>query len=104
MEQERRAPDIRRARRPGSGLWGQGGTDPEPTAPMATVTHGPYAEQVPVANMTVGQIRQRFGARFDIDPESQPYIEGEPVSNDTVVQADQVLMFARRAGEKGGPR
>ena len=106
MEQERTATAIHPLRRPGSGgsggsggMWDQG--DNDPAAAMATVTHGPYAEQIPVADMTVSQIRQRYGDRFDIDPDSLPYIEGEPVGDDTIVQSGQVLMFARRAGEKG---
>jgi hypothetical protein len=68
---------------------------------MATVTHWPYAETLPVANMTVGEVRQRYGERFDIDPRSHATLDGVDASSDTVIRAGQMLMFVRRAGEKG---
>jgi len=68
---------------------------------LATVSSGPYAEQLPVANMTVGAIRARFRDRFDIDPRSQAVLAGNEVGDETVVRPGQLLMFVRRAGEKG---
>ena len=68
---------------------------------MATVCHGPYIERLPVCNLTIGEVRSRFGDRLDIDPESQAVIDGNAVGDDTVVQADQLLTFVRKAGEKG---
>src|SRR5262249_2855485 len=70
-------------------------------AAMATVTHGPYSEQLPVGNLTVGEIRARYRDRFDIDPQSLAILDGNEVRDDTVVRAGQMLMFVRRAGEKG---
>ncbi len=46
--------------------------------------------------------RSRFGDRFDIDPESVPILDGQEVGNEVVLRRDQILMFTRRAGEKGG--
>jgi hypothetical protein len=66
-----------------------------------TVSHGPYAEQLPVADRTVGEIRRRFADRFDIDPESVPFVDGNAVDDDFTVRAGQLLSFARQAGEKG---
>ena len=67
----------------------------------ATVSHGPYAEQLPVSGMTVGEIRQRYRDRFDIDPQSTPVLDGGVADEKTAVQPGQVLSFVRRAGEKG---
>jgi hypothetical protein len=66
-----------------------------------TVTHGPYAEELPAGGMSVGEIRRRYGDRFDIDPMSEAIVDGSLVGDDTVVRAGQMLTFARRAGEKG---
>jgi hypothetical protein len=68
---------------------------------MATVSHGPYAEQLPVHGMSVEKIRRKFADRFDIDPKAEAIIDGNPVGDDTIVQQGQTLMFIRRAGEKG---
>ncbi len=78
-------------------------TDAAPAAAPATamVSHGPYAEALPVGGMTVLEIRRRFGDRLDIDPESIPIIDGEQATEDTVVGEGQSLIFTRRAGEKG---
>ena len=67
-----------------------------------TVCHGPYSEELPVGEMTVRQIRERFGDRLDIDPQSQAIVDGNEVNENTVVQAGQLLTFVRKAGEKGG--
>lgn len=75
--------------------------DPDAPAGLATVTSGPYAEQLPVSNLTVREVRARFSDRLDIDPASQATLDGHEVSEDTVVRAGQVLSFLHRAGEKG---
>src|ERR1019366_655092 len=66
-----------------------------------TVTSGIYAEQLPVGNSSVGEIRTRFRDRLDIDPQSVAILDGRDVDDQTAVRAGQVLMFVRRAGEKG---
>ena len=86
----------------GSGPSGLG----DPFAPdngsqSAMVSHGPYAEQLPVAGMTVGEIRMRYRDRFDIDPQSVAVVDGHPADETTAIQPDQILSFVRRAGEKG---
>jgi hypothetical protein len=68
---------------------------------MVTVSHWPYCERLPVGDMTVGEIRRRYADRFDIDPLSVATVDGHEVDATTVVTAGQVLMFVRRAGEKG---
>lgn len=67
----------------------------------ATVSHGPYAEQLPVAGMTVGEIRARYRDRFDIDPNSISVIDGHTVDETTSIRPGQILSFLRRSGEKG---
>jgi hypothetical protein len=67
-----------------------------------TVSSGPYAEQLPVGNMTVGEIRQRFRDRLDLDPNSQAVLDGQEVRDDVTVRPGQALLFIRYGGEKGG--
>jgi len=88
--------------RPGgpAGLGSIFADDPAP-GQLVTVASGPYMEQLPVGNTTVGEIRRRFRDRFDIDPRSQAVLDGHDVGDETVVRHGQTLMFARRAGEKG---
>jgi len=73
---------------------------PECQLPV-TVSSGPYAEELPVGNLSVGEIRRRFRDRFDIDPRSQAVLDGQDVDDETIVRPGQALMFTRRAGEKG---
>ncbi len=68
---------------------------------LVTVASGPYAEQLPVGNSPVGEIRARFRDRLDIDPHSVAVLDGRDVGDETVVRPGQVLMFMHRAGEKG---
>jgi hypothetical protein len=95
--QERQRERTARGPARGGGFW-----DGEPDdGGTATVSHGPYAEELPVAGLEVGQIRERFHDRFDIDPVSQAYVNGSPVADDTVLRTGQLLVFMRPAGEKG---
>jgi len=73
----------------------------EPGGGLAVVAHGPYSEALPVHGMSVEQIRRCFGDLLDLDPQSTPILDGQEARNDTVVRAGQVLLFTRRAGEKG---
>jgi hypothetical protein len=68
---------------------------------LATVSHGFHGEPLPVANLTVGEIRRRYADRFDIDPRSQAQIDGCDVDDEAVVRAGQQLTFVHIAGEKG---
>jgi len=86
----------------GSGGAGSIFADEEAESPqLVTVSSGPYAEHLPVGDMSVGEIRRRFRDRLDIDPRSVAVVDGHDVSDDTVVTAGQVLTFMHRAGEKG---
>lgn len=80
---------------------GPRGLDDTPAPGLVTVTHGLHAETLPVAGMTVGEIRARFRDRFDIDPQSFATVDGAEAGNDTRLRPGQLLMFMRRGGEKG---
>jgi hypothetical protein len=68
---------------------------------LVTVLHAPYTEQLPVGELSVGVIRERFSDRLDIHPEAVAYVDGNPVDAETVVHEGQRLMFMRPSGEKG---
>lgn len=98
--QEQHRPTTETLVSPGAG---SGIFDEQPTGfrGLATVASGPFAEQVSVANMTVGEIRRQFADRFDIDPASLAILNGNEAAEDTVVRAGEMLTFTHRAGEKG---
>jgi hypothetical protein len=96
-------PEQVRTRRESHGT-GPRGLDDVPAAPgLVTVNHGLHTEQLPVAGLSVGVIRARYRDRFDIDPLSHAVLDGAEAGSDTVVRTGQVLMFMRKAGEKGAP-
>ena len=66
-----------------------------------TVMSGPWLEQLPVGNTTVGEIRRRFSSRLEIDPLAQSLLDGRNVDNDTLVHPGQTLLFVRHAGQMG---
>lgn len=68
---------------------------------LVTVSCGPYAERLPVGQMTAGEVRARYRDRFDIDPHSQAVIDGREVDDSVKVVAGQILTFVRKSGEKG---
>lgn len=82
----------------GSVFDGAFGALPEP---MVSVSSGPYAENLPVGGMPVGEVRKKFGDRFDIDDEAQAIVNGNPVDEEHVLKTGENLMFVRHAGEKG---
>jgi len=77
---------------------------PEPENKTVTVSSGPYQETLPVAGMSVGQVRRKFKDRFDIDSESQAIVNGDDADEDKILKAGEALMFVRHAGEKGGSK
>jgi len=67
----------------------------------ATVSSGIHVEQLPVAGMSVGAIRERFASRLEIGPDSLGFVSGRPVTEETVIGEGEVLSFMRASGEKG---
>ena len=96
---ERIRPESERHRAPGGapGIFAQA---PDGHLPVR-VSSGHYAEDLPVGNLSVGEIRGRFRDRLDLDPNSQAVLDGNDVGDDVIVRPGQALMFTRRAGEKG---
>lgn len=72
-----------------------------PAGDPVLVSHGTFAETLPVGGMTVEQVRTRFRDRLDIHPGAVAVLGGRPVDDGTVVRAGQVLSFVRPSGEKG---
>ena len=68
---------------------------------MVTVLHAPYTEDLPVGEMSVREVRERFRDRLDIHPEAVAFVDGDQVDDDTIVHEGQRLMFMRPSGEKG---
>ncbi len=74
----------------------------EEAAGIVQVGTGLYTERLPVAGMTIDDIRETFADRLDIDPGAHPVIDGQLVTDgSTRVQPGQQLAFVRNAGEKG---
>lgn len=69
---------------------------------LVTVLHAPYAEQLPVGEMRIGQVRERFRDRLDIHPDAVAFVNGSAADDDTIVREGERLMFMRPSGEKGG--
>lgn len=65
------------------------------------ISSGGQREALPVAGMTVAQIRTRLVDRMNIDPRAQPMIGSQNVADDVVVKPGEHLFFRRAAGEKG---
>ena len=67
---------------------------------MVTLSYGCYSEPLPVNGMTVGQIRNKYADRFDIDPRTTAIIDGQEVTEDTIVTSGSVLLFCRTMATK----
>ncbi len=85
----------------GAGPGGLGTIFADDGVGMVTVSHGLHQELLPVANMTVAQIRDRLADRMDVDPHARAQIDGRDAGDDEIVRPGQMLMFVHRAGEKG---
>ncbi len=65
------------------------------------VIHGVYSHTMPLAGMSVDQVRVELSDRMHIDPEAVAVVNGEPANEDFVLAEGQVLTFVKAAGEKG---
>lgn len=74
---------------------------PAPDNKMVSVSSGPYAEDLPVSGSTVGEVRQRFKDRFDIEDQAQAVLDGKRVGDETILKTGENLAFIQHAGEKG---
>lgn len=81
----------------GDGFSGLGGLP----NPMVSVSSGPYAEDLPIAGMSVGEVRQKYADRFDIGDGAQAVLNGKETKDDVILKTGENLMFIMHAGEKG---
>lgn len=58
-------------------------------------------EALPVAGMTVGEIRRRLADRLNIDPTAQAMIGSRDVGDDVTLAPGEYLYIRRAPGEKG---
>jgi hypothetical protein len=65
-----------------------------------TIKSGVHQHKVD-ANMTVGQIREKFGALFKIPAEAKGYSGTQQISDDQTLPAGSTLEFVKKSGEKG---
>jgi hypothetical protein len=75
--------------------------DDDVSGGLVTVLHAPYTEQLPVGEMSVRAVRERFTDRLDIHPDAVAFVDGNQAVDDTIVHEGQRLMFMRPSGEKG---
>ena len=68
--------------------------------PTITIKSGVHQHKVD-ANMTVGQIREKFGALFKIPAEAKGYSGTQQISDDQTLPAGSTLEFVKKSGEKG---
>jgi hypothetical protein len=86
---------------PGQNLWDGAFGGAGPAAPgQVHIASGVY-QDVTRAGQTVAEIREHHGLSLDVDPNSRAIVNGHEVGEDHVLAAGDVLMFTRRAGEKG---
>ena len=71
----------------GSGFFDDPAAEPD----MATVTHGPFAERLPVAEMTISEVRSRFRDRLDIHPQAMAMLDGNPVDGVLTSNAGTII-------------
>lgn len=67
----------------------------------ATVEYGVHRENLPIAGMTVEQVRTKFRARYDINPQATPSLDGQEAKASDKIKVGQTLRFRHMAGEKG---
>ena len=99
MQERERQRAITRGSGPGSDFFGD--SEPAQGGETVLVSHGTFAEELPVGGMTVAQVRSRFRDRLAIHPQAIALLGGHAVDDDTIVGQGQVLTFVRPAGEKG---
>ncbi len=99
MQERKRQRAIMQDAGPGSDFFDD--SEPAQGGEPVLVSHGTFAEELPVGGMTVAQVRSRFRDRLDIHPAAMALLGGHAVDDDTIVEQGQMLAFVRPAGEKG---
>ncbi|NNC87244.1 MAG: hypothetical protein HKN82_02150 [Akkermansiaceae bacterium] len=65
---------------------------------------GLFSLSLPLAGLTIGEIRRRFGMACDIPPGGPSLVDGRLAAEETVVRGGQQLLFVNARGEIGPPR
>ena len=66
-----------------------------------TVQYGASVEDLNVGGSSVGTVRSSLADAFNIPKDAVPFVNGEQVDENYVLQANQVLEFVKQAGVKG---
>ena len=95
-KQHSRADRLRHAVEPAGGAAG------DAVGPgSVTVASGPYTQTLPIAGMRVHEVRTLFRDRFNLAPQAEAFLDGNPADENTVVHDGQTLLFMHRAAQKG---
>ena len=83
-----------------------GGDDPfggdDALGNLVTVTTASgHEETLPLAGLTVGEIRRRHGPRLQVDRNAEVMVNGRNVADDVTVRSGEKVYFRRNAPEKG---
>ena len=97
MQEKQKKPMEKPATAAGFGFEDGSSGDPQ----SVNVGCRPYNENLPVAGLTVGQIRRKFKTRLEIGDEAVPVVNGTDGTEDTVCSAGCKLQFIHKSGEKG---
>jgi len=86
---------------PHSDEFASGSTATLPRTGRVDVIHGVYAHSLPLAGRTIREAREELEERMNIAPESVAVVDGIEVTEDEILNENQVLNFLSPAGEKG---
>lgn len=75
--------------------------DDDVSGGLVTVLHAPFAEDLPVGEMTIREVRTRYNDHIDLHPDAVAYVNGNEADDDTVLHEGERLMFMRQSGIKG---
>ena len=70
------------------------------SSPQVTIKYGVYTDKLP-AGSTVASARQRIGQLTQMSADTQAYVNGQKVDENTVLDGNSTVQFMKRTGEKG---
>lgn len=73
---------------------------PQPKAGMVRVISGASAAVFPIAGCTIRSALADLHQTLNIDPNAQPYVNGQTASLDHVLQEGEQLEMAKKSGDK----
>jgi hypothetical protein len=100
MSKEKKRPEVLAPAAPDAG-GSMFDVQPDAENKNVTVQSGPYCEELPVAGMSVGEVRKRFADKLDIAKQSASIVSGSPVDENYTLKVGEQLSFIHQAGEKG---